>query len=439
MNTTMPDMIDWARGDISGLDFPVHPAALRAAGPEFLTRAFRASGVLGDGNRVTAITGFDAWALGGTGVKVLLSVAYEHDADGLARDLFVKFSRNFADPVRDAGRYHMPSEVRLANISHDANFPVRVPRCYFADIALDSCSGVIVTERIPYGVGAVEPHFAKCMDHLLPEPLDHYRALVANLARLAGAHKAGRLGEGIEESFPFDLDQTVARRAGLEAGLLAKRINRLTEFVLQFPHLFPDHVADPRFLAGFRADAAQVVAQQAGIWRFLYSRPDLIALCHMNANIDNAWFWRGAGGALEAGLIDWGSVGQISVASAIWGCIGAAEPALHDEHLENLIDLFVAEYATAGGPVLDRGEVMRHLELHVMMSALHMTTAPPAILREVPDPLVAVDRYDPIFTEFETARVQLKITVSLLNLWHRRDLGRYLRDGAAAIAGPVIA
>ena len=64
------------------------------------------------------------------------------------------------------------------------------------------------------------------------------------------------------------------------------------------------------------------------------------------------------------------------------------------------------------------------------MSALHMTTAPPAILREVPDPDVAVDRFDPVFTANETARVQLKITVSLLNLWARRDLGRHLRGRA---------
>ena len=65
-----------------------------------------------------------------------------------------------------------------------------------------------------------------------------------------------------------------------------------------------------------------------------------------------------------------------------------------------------------------------------MMSALTMTTAPPAILREVPDPGVAANRYDPIFTANETARVQLKVTISLLNLWARRDLGRLLREGA---------
>ncbi|GGC12426.1 hypothetical protein GCM10011494_34050 [Novosphingobium endophyticum] len=424
-------IIDWARGDIFGLDFPAHPEALQSGGPEFLTRAFRASGVLGEDNSVTNITGFDEWTLGGTGVKVLLSVAYERDAPGLSRDLFVKFSRNFRDKVRDGGRYHMPPEVRLAHLSRDPDFPVPVPKCFYADIQQDALTGVIITERIPYGQGAIEPHHAKCMDQILPEPLAHYRALISNLARLSGAHKSGRLGNAVERDFPVDPDMLIARRARLEAPLLAKRINRLGHFILQYPHLVPAHIADRTFLDGLCADALSAVELQEDIWRFLYSRPDMIALCHMNANVDNAWFWREPDGALRSGLIDWGSVGQMSVASSIWGCIGAAEPETHDRHLDELLDLFVDEYARAGAPILDRRELAQHLELHVMMSALHMTTAPPAILREVPDPGVAADRYDPIFTANETARVQLKITISLLNMWARRDLGRLLRADAS--------
>lgn len=427
---TETTIIDWARGDIFGLDFPAHPAALKSAGPEFLTRAFRVSGTFGEDNRVTHITGLDEWMLGGTGVKALLSVAYERDVPGLSRDLFVKFSRNFQDKVRDGGRYHMPPEVRLANLSREPDFPVAVPKCFYADIEQDTLTGIIITERIPYGQGPIEPHYPKCMDQILPEPLAHYRALVSNLAGLSGAHKSGRLGGIVERDFPLDLDMLIARRPRLEAPLLAKRINRLAEFILQYPHLVPAHVADRAFLDDFCAGAPLAVEQQEDIWRFLYSRPDMIALCHMNANIDNAWFWREPDGTLRSGLIDWGSVGQMSVASSIWGCIGAAEPETHDRHLDELLDLFVAEYAHAGGPVLDRGELALHLELHVMMSALHMTTAPPAVLRELPDPGVAADRYDPIFTANETARVQLKVTISLLNMWQRRDLGQLLRPDA---------
>jgi hypothetical protein len=428
---TATTIIDWARGDIFGHDFPAHPEALQSGGPEFLTRAFRTSGALGNDNSVTHITGLDEWTLGGTGVKALLSVAYERDAPGLQRDLFVKFSRNFQDKVRDGGRYHMPPEVRLANLSRDPDFPVAVPKCFYADIQQETLTGIIITERIPYSQGAIEPHHAKCMDQILPEPLAHYCTLVSNLARLSGAHKSGRLGHLVERDFPLDLDMLIARRPRFEAPLLVKRINRLAEFILQYPHLAPAHIADHTFLHGFCAEAPLVIEQQEDIWRFLYSRADMIALCHMNANIDNAWFWREADGALRSGLIDWGSVGQMSVASSIWGCIGAAEPETHDRHLDELLDLFVAEYARAGGPILDRAELAQHLELHVMISALHMTTAPPAILREVPDPAVAADRYDPIFTANETARVQLKVTISLLNMWERRDLGRLLRTDAS--------
>lgn len=423
--------IDWVRGDQFGLDLPAHPEALKSGGPEFLTLAFRASGALRDDNSVTHITRLDEWMLGGTGVKALLSVVYERDAPGLFADLFVKFSRNFDDPVRDSGRYHMPPEVRLANLSRQPDFPVAVPKCFFADIEQDTLTGLIVTQRIPYGQGAVEPHYPKCMDHILPEPLAHYSALLSNLARLSGAHKSGQLGAIAEQDFPLDLGVLIARRPRFEAPLLAKRINRLAEFVFQYPHLAPAHIADRAFLDRFCADALLAAEQQEDIWRFLHSQPDMIALCHMNANIDNAWFWRDPDGVLRSGLIDWGGVGQMSVASSIWGCIGAAEPELHDRHLDGLLDLFVAEYGQAGGPTLDRRELALHLEMHVMMSALHMTTAPPAILREVPDPAVAADRYDPIFTANETARVQLKVTVSLLNMWERRDLGRHLQADAS--------
>ena len=423
-------IIDWARGGVYGLDLPAHPTALRSGGPEFLTRAFRIGGVIGLDNRVTRITRLDEWTLGGTGVKALLSVEYEQAMDGLSGELFVKFSRNFEDKVRDAGRHYMPPEVLLANLSAKPGFPVPVPRCFYADIDRETLTGIIITERIRYGEGAIEPHYPKCMDHMLPEPLTHYRALIANLARLAGSHRSGRLGDTVERLFPLDIATAIARRPRLEKGLLIKRIGRLADFIRQYPHLVPAHIADPAFLERFQADAALAIDRQDEIWRTLYSRPDLIALCHMNANIDNAWFWRDPDGILRAGLIDWGGVGQMSVAASIWGCIGAAEPEMHDRHLDGLIDLFATEFANAGGPLLDPRELALHVDLHVMMSALHMTTAPPAILREVPDPNLAADRYDPLFTANETARVQLKITISLLNMWQRRDLGRFLRDEA---------
>ena len=67
---------------------------------------------------------------------------------------------------------------------------------------------------------------------------------------------------------------------------------------------------------------------------------DYVALCHWNANIDNAWFWRDTGG-LHCGLMDWGCVSQMNLGMAIWGAMSGAETALWDEHFDELLDVFV--------------------------------------------------------------------------------------------------
>ena len=80
---------------------------------------------------------------------------------------------------------------------------------------------------------------------------------------------------------------------------------------------------------------------EVAIRQYLHSQPDFIALCHWNANIDNAWFWRNAQGELECGLMDWGRVGQMNVALAIFGALSGAEIELWNEHLTELLTLFV--------------------------------------------------------------------------------------------------
>jgi hypothetical protein len=425
-------IIDWAQGDRLGLDLPAHPDALRAGGPEFLTRAFHGSGTLARDNRVVAITRFDEWMVGGTGAKAMFTVTYARDEAGLPRDLFAKFSRSFTDRGRDSARYNMEPEVRLANLSCDPAFPIAVPKCLYTDFHHASGTGVIITEQIPYGQGPVEPHHLKCMDQILPEPLAHYRVLISTLALLSGTHKSGRLGEAVERDFPLDMEKLIARRNRYDEAQLAYRADRLTKFIAQYPHLVPPHLADPAFLDGFRADAPLLIGQQAAVRHVLFSRPDMIALCHWNAQIDNGWFWREPDGTLKCGLIDWGSVGQMHICRTIWGSINGAEPDLVNAHLDELLDLFVVEYARAGGPALDRAELERHLALQVMVSGLHsMMSAPPLILSEVPDPNAVADRHAPLFTANETARVQLKVTISFLNIWHRLDLGGLLRSGAS--------
>ena len=61
---TIETIPEWARGDRFGIDLPARSAGLRDGGPEFLTRAFHASGALPRDNRVTAITRLDEWNIG---------------------------------------------------------------------------------------------------------------------------------------------------------------------------------------------------------------------------------------------------------------------------------------------------------------------------------------------------------------------------------------
>jgi hypothetical protein len=426
---TESEIVDWARGDLLGLDLPTHIEALREGGPGFLTRAFHASGVLARDNAVRAITRLDAWNVGGTGAKAMLSVAYARDEPGLSRDLFVKFSRNFADKTRDRVKHFLASEVKLANLSRDPAFPVAAPNYVYADFHRASGSGVLITDRIRYGEPPIEPHFHKGMDHLLPEPEAYYRVLMSTLALLSGAHKSGRLGPAADRDFPLDLEALAGQRSRFDEAQLTMRVDRLIDFITRYPHLFPPELADPAFLAGFRADAPRFIAQQDAISRFHYAQPDMIALCHWNANIDNGWFWREPDGTLKCGLIDWANVGQMHVCRSIWGSLSLSEPEMIDRSLADLLALFIADYARAGGPRLDQGELERHLDLDIIASGLASLVAPRAIVSEVPDPSLAADRFDPLFAAHETARVQLKVTIGFLNMWRRRDLGRLLREG----------
>jgi hypothetical protein len=417
--------IDWAPGELTPLPIPAHIEALREAGTGFLTDAFRATGALGATNRVNAITQFQELRGGGTGRKLLLSVAYERPEPGLPTDLFVKFSRDFDDERRDTSRYMMESEVRFAMLSRMEGFPITVARCFYADFDPNSGTGILITERIGYGKGAVERHYGKCLDYVMPEPLAHYEALVRALARLAGTHKAGHLTEAFYAKFPFDAAAAVASdRIRYTAEQLEKRVARIAEFAERCPQLLPQTVREPGFLARLGKEAPLFLAHEAAIRRFLFGNPDLIALCHWNANVDNAWFSRNERGVLECGLLDWGRAGQMNVAQAIYGALSGAEPTIWDEHLGDLLALFLREFRFSGGPEIDPAELKRHLQLTTAtMGLAYIMDAPALIQKHMPDAAQAAGPHDPRFRANEDARVWLHMLTMFLNQWRTQDFG----------------
>lgn len=438
METVNDMLLDYVIGDATGIEIPAHAQALRDYGADFLTKAFHAFGSLGEDNRVLRISRYESFPGGNSGHKLCLWVEYARREPGLHDRLFVKFSRDFADAHRDRRRYELEAEVRLAALSRLPKFPIRVPEAYFADFHHPSGTGILITEQVAFGEGEIEPLTPKCMDYELRDPLEYYRATITALARLAAAHKNGVLSPDSDRLFPFDPLAAVANDTIRWDGTrLVDRLAQFADFATRCPQLLPDHLTTPDFIARFRRGTQRIQQHEVAIRRFLHSRPDLISLCHWNAHLDNAFFWRDAAGALQCGLLDWGRVRQFNLVYALWGCLCGAELALWDEHLDELLILFIDEYHAGGGPKLDFEEVKLHLDLYIAMIGLvEVMNTPELVMTRLPEAADAFGLRDQIFRENELPRVVLHIFMVYLHVWQTHDCEGQLERMLALCAAP---
>lgn len=424
LDPAAPAPPDYVRGDTTNLMLPAHPEALRAAGAAFLTEAFQSFGSLTPDNRVARIRRFESVRGGNSGQKVALAVEYARAQPSLHRELFVKFSRDLTDPFRDRRRHELEAEIRVARLSRLPQFPISVPVAYFADFHHETGTGLLITQRIAYGTGHIEPLRPKCMDHELTDPLAYYRATFTALARLAAAHKAGRLSPLVDELFGFD---PAAAAADLPIPFteqeLRERIARYTEFAERCPRLLPASLTTPQFIARFERLALRALRHEVAIKRFLHSDRDFIALCHWNTNIDNAWFWRDEAGELQCGLLDWGMARQMNVGYALWGGLCGASLSVWDRHLDELLALFIAELHGHGGPRLDIRGLRLHLELSVLMLGLALLMdAPALVLTRLPEATQAQSPFDPLMRRNEVARSFLHLFTAFLNVLDKHEL-----------------
>jgi hypothetical protein len=426
----------WVTGDQFGVAIPIDPSALRVGGPGFLTDAFRASGALTDGNRVTRVTDFREVAGGSTGRKVMVSVEYDRSGPGLDTELFVKFSRDLENPIRDRGKTQMESEVRFASLSRAPGFPIAVPGVQFGDYHRQTGAGILITERIGFGYNGIECQYHKCLDYEMPEPLQHYRALLTAVAHLAGTHRSGRLPADLTAHFPLDVQTaTVGERAPLSAEQLDRRLTQLAELAANRPGLLPPNAGAPEFLARLRDDAPRFAHHEHTVARMLATDSDYVALCHWNANVDNAWFWRDPDRQLHCGLMDWGCVSQMNLGMALWGALSGAETDLWNQHLDELLQLFVAEVHRGGGPDLDPDRLRRHTVLYAAVMGVGWLLDVPALIRKRFGADAPATRIDPRIKEDESIRAPLQMLCNLVNLWERHRPGDML-DVAVAENAP---
>jgi hypothetical protein len=259
--------------------------------------------------------------------------------------------------------------------------------------------------------------------------LAHYRAIIKALARLAGTHKSGRLSEDVARHFPFDSGKlAVSERESYTVQQIRDRVARYAEFAAQFPQLLPENIRSAQFINRLGEEAPRLIAQEFQIHTRLVSDPNLIALCHWNANIDNAWFIR-SGDTLECGLMDWGHVSQMNIAMALWGCLSGAEIELWDNHLAELLGLYATEFQRAGGPALDTQQLGTHLVLYATLMGLNWLLDVPAfLLRKFPDLADFADRKDQRLSSHEAPRTQLQMMTVFLNRWQRENMDSLLRE-----------
>lgn len=428
-----PVAMDRVVGDDTGLVIPAHAQALTEDGAAWLTEAFRRFGSLAADNAVARVVRFERCPGGSTGAKYLLDVEWARADPALTTALFVKFSRDFTDRRRDhPGRYEMAAEAPFMALTRQPGFPVAVAEPYFADYEMATGTGLVITARVPFGEGVIEPHRPKTLDfQTLDDPLPYYRATVTALARLAGAHRAGRLSPDIERRFPFDpvtgsADPIRQDRAGLEAELAYTRA-----FVARCPQHVPARVREGAFLGRLAREAQAIRENEAAIRAFLIGDPALIALNHWNAHIDNAFFWR-TGGELRCGLIDWGRAGQITMGSALWGALSAAHHDIWDLYLGELLGLFVEEYRLAGGPSITVEALEQHLLVHIgAMGVARVLAFPEIVAFRFPGIAEASGPRDPALLAIEPARNCLHVLTVFLKLWEARDIGGRIASLAA--------
>ncbi|MDB5702399.1 MAG: hypothetical protein JWL66_2598 [Sphingomonadales bacterium] len=415
-------------GDHTGIVFPVSCDVLEQGGAALLTELFHGLSTLAPDNRVSSITYWREFFGGGMGRKIAIDVTYDRD-DGLPKRLFAKFTREFGDPLRELFSPVMDPEVRLALLSRKSDFPVSVPRCMFADYSSADKTGLLITERIPYGENGIEPALEKCVDYELTDPLPVYEAQTRAIARLAAYHRGGHFKGEIEREFPFDpSNEAMMKVIPYDRAQLDTKLAVLVDFAAKAPQLLPDGLADAAFLDTFARDVALVLEHERSLWQRLYGHADAVALVHWNMNPDNAWFWRDADGIMQSGQLDWGGVGQANLAQSYYGMLCAAEADFLARHDAALQALLLNDYAASGGPGVDAERFDEDVRVSIaLLGTAWMLDAPSLLAGEIPDFHKLTDRTDPRLRDLFLPRAQLQLLVVFLSEWRRKDIGATIR------------
>lgn len=224
---------------------------------------------------------------------------------------------------------------------------------------------------------------SKFHDHYLgTDPSEYYYVLVRKLGALAGWYKASgaALADEINQTFPT----TYPAPGGASIEQMAAQAKSLETFVTTAaPQCFPADVASAEAFSKFKNQLLHVATLWGRFAEHMASDPNFFAFAHANLNIDNAFWWRDASGALDAGVIDWAMCGVKEVTMSIDFCLFSAGWEVMEHHQAKLLQAFSEAYAAAGGPTLPLEELSIRFDMALALSLAGQLGVPPQLYRGI--------------------------------------------------------
>merc|ERR1711977_620573 len=102
--------------------------------------------------------------------------------------------------------------------------------------------------------------------------------------------------------------------------------------------------------------------------RYLYADPLYIGMHHQNGNSDNCFFYKREDGAIDCGILDWGSTCSMSYGTGFMGCTISALGEMLAEYDERLVRCWLNAYHEAGACELDYEELLFRYRLATAIS-----------------------------------------------------------------------
>jgi len=355
---------------------------------------------------------------GGAGLKILLKVKYKNGpSPTLGEGMFIKMPHEFTGKneryKNSVTSFGMDwSEVTFYNVfgGRFGDLPFKSPRMYFCDICRKTTNFVNIVERIPYAKtgtmkvapGEYFPAPEKYRDWALPNNgIDLYYAHVKALAQFFGWHRKLRestdqveklfMDEGtyqfkmnifaeVAKSGPYNSKerdawilealksnphiQGFAGGAGFPPQVALGFFEMCKDFMNNgCPQAWPKEFLTTHFQARWVKEATRMAKYCAEMNAWSMLQPEYFALCHPNAQVDNAFYWKSAAsGEVVCGLLDWGGVNHSTITSCLGnGWIGA-EPEVFVEHEEKIVQCFVDEFCKACEMKFDVEDLLMHIK-----------------------------------------------------------------------------